>query len=83
LKTCIELSEKTVEPDNEAEYLLIDLCSRGLLLEYYANNDLNMDIIPLAKETYHGIRLAFNITAFYSDFYFFTGLYNYYREAYP
>jgi hypothetical protein len=83
LKTCIDLSEKTVEPDNEAEYLLIDMCSRGLLLEYYANNDLSMDIIPLAKETYHGIRRAFDFTAIYSDFYFFTGLYNYYREAYP
>lgn len=79
----IELSEKKHNPEYEAEYLLTDLCARGLLLNYYANNNLNAEIIPLAKETYQDIRRAFDFTGVYSDFYFFTGLYNYYREAYP
>lgn len=83
LHTCIELSENEHNPADEAEYLLINLCARGLLLNYYANNGLDMDAIPLAKETYLNIRRAFNFTSVYSDFYFFTGLYNYYREAYP
>jgi len=83
LISCINLSEKEHNPAYDAEYLLIDLCARGILLEYYANNGLNMEVIPLAKETYQNIRRAFDFTKVYSDFYFFTGLYNYYREAYP
>lgn len=83
MRISIELSKDARNSPDKAEYLLINLCARGLLLDYYANNDLNMEVIPLAKETYRNIRLAFNFTDVYSDFYFFTGLYNYYREAYP
>lgn len=83
MRRCIELSEKRHNPAYGAEYLLTDLCAKGMLLNYYANNDLTSDIIPLAKETYQSIRRAFDYTGIYSDFYFFTGLYNYYREAYP
>lgn len=83
LTRCIELSENEHHSSYVAEYLLIDLCARGLLLDYYANNELNMEVIPLAKETYKDVRRAFDFTSVYSDFFFFTGLYNYYREAYP
>lgn len=83
LRTCIELSEKKQDHSNDAEYLLTDLCGRGLLLLFYADNDLSMEVIPLATNTYPYIRRAFNYPSTYSDFYFFTGLYNYYREAYP
>jgi hypothetical protein len=40
-------------------------------------------VIPLAASTYQYIRRSFNYTSVNSDFYFFTGLYNYSREAYP
>ena len=83
LRSCIELSEKKHNPSDEAEYLLTDLCGRGMLLLFYADNDLSMEVIPLATGTYQYIRRAFDFPAVYSDFYFFTGLYNYYREAYP
>jgi len=83
LRHCIELSEKKHDRSDDAEYLLTDLCGRGLLLLFYADNDLSMEVIPLATNTYPFIRRAFNYPAAYSDFYFFTGLYNYYREAYP
>jgi hypothetical protein len=83
LRRCIELSEKKHDHSDDAEYLLTDLCGRGLLLLFYADNDLSMEVIPLATNTYPYIRRAFNYPATYSDFYFFTGLYNYYREAYP
>jgi len=83
IRNCIELSEKKHNPADEAEYLLADLCARGMLLLYYADNDLSMEVIPLATSTYQYIRRSFDYTSVYSDFYFFTGLYNYYREAYP
>ena len=65
------------------EILLVNLCARGLLLLYYTDNYLSFDVFPLATSTYQYIRRSFDFTTHYSDFYFFTGVYNYYREAYP
>jgi hypothetical protein len=83
LRTCIDLCEKKRNNPDEAEFLLINLCARGMLLLFYADNDLSMEVIPLASSTYQYIRRAFDYPDIYPDFAFFTGLYNYYREAYP
>jgi len=83
LKHAIELCEKKSHPDDEAEYLMCNIGARGLLLLFYADNDLSMDVIPMASSTYSYLKQTFDFTGVYSDFYFFTGLYNYYREAYP
>jgi hypothetical protein len=82
LYTCIDRCDKYKQED-EAEFLLANLCARGMLLLYYADNNLSSEVNSLAMKTYRYIRRAFNYTQTYSDFYFFTGLYNYYREAYP
>jgi hypothetical protein len=82
LHTCIKKCEKSDSSD-EPEYLLSNLCARGMLLLYYADNDLSSKSISLVTSTYGYIRRSFSLTHTYSDFYFFTGLYNYYREAYP
>jgi len=83
LRKCIGLCDKNKNLENDPEYLLADLCARGLLLLFYADNDLSKEVIPLAAGTYQYIRRSFHFTSVYSDFLFFTGLYNYYREAYP
>jgi hypothetical protein len=83
LRQCINLCEKKHEPSDNAEYLLANLCARGMLLLYYADNDLSMEVIPLTTSTYQYIRHSFDYTSVFSDFYFFTGLYDYYREVYP
>jgi hypothetical protein len=83
LRKCIELSENKHNASDKAEYLLTDLCARGMLLLFYSDNDLSMDVIPLASSTYQYIRQAFDYPDIYADFNFFTGIYNYYREAYP
>jgi hypothetical protein len=83
LRTCIRLCEEKNDSDNYPEYLLSNLGARGMLLLFYADNNLSENVFPLAKSTYRYIRQSFDYTSFYSDFYFFTGLYNYYREAYP
>lgn len=82
LRNCISLSDEVPNPVDEAEYLLTGLCARGLLLMYYTDNGLSGEAIRLTKETYRNIRRAFDYTEVYPDFYFFTGLYNYHREAY-
>jgi hypothetical protein len=83
LRRCIEICETKPDPKNEAEYLLANLCARGLLLLFYADNDLSREVFPLATSTYKYLRRSFDYEDTYSDFSYFTGLYNYYREAYP
>jgi tetratricopeptide (TPR) repeat protein len=83
LRKCIELCEENKDKAVESEILLVNLCARGLLLLFYTDNDLSFEVFPIAASTYQCIRRSFNFTTQYSDFYFFTGVYNYYREAYP
>jgi hypothetical protein len=83
MRRCIDLCEKKHNPADNAEYLLANLCARGMLLLYYADNDLSMEVIPLTTSTYQYIRHSFDYTSVLNDFYFFTGLYDYYREVYP
>lgn len=83
MRHAMELCDKKPHPDDMGEYLMCTLSARGLLLLFYADNDLNMDVISLASGTYSYLRKSFDYTDEYYDFYFFTGLYNYYREAYP
>ena len=83
LHNCIDLCEKNNDPDYEAENVLANLCARGMLLSFYADNDLNLEVFPLATSTYKYIRRSFNFISVSSDFCYFAGVYDYYREAYP
>jgi hypothetical protein len=83
MRKCIELCEDKKNKAETAEFLLANLSARGMLLLFYADNNLSGEVIPLATSTYQYIMRSFNYTSSYSDFYFFTGLYNYYRERYP
>ncbi|MGD0341412.1 MAG: hypothetical protein ABSA76_06880 [Bacteroidales bacterium] len=83
LRKCIRLSETNDKPDYEAEYLLSNLCARGMLLMYYDDNKLVMEVTPLVISTYKYVRRAFDFDSVCTDLNYFTGLYNYYREAFP
>lgn len=84
MSECIEIAEKAYkENEYDAENLLSGLGAMGMLLMYYADNGLTGKVISLAPETYHFVMKAFDFTGTYNDFYYITGLYNYYREAYP
>lgn len=83
MRKCIELCEKRIDTTYATEYLLANLCARGLLLLFYSDNDISGEVFPLTVSSYKYIRKAFAHTSAYPDFCFFTGLYNYYREAYP
>jgi hypothetical protein len=83
LEKGISLSEgKLKKNESDAEDLLSGLGSAGLLLLYYADNGLSGKVISLAPKTYQWVMKSFAYTKTYKDFYFITGLYNYYREAY-
>ena len=80
---CISLCENYKNSAYEAEYLLANLCARGMLLMFYADNDLILEVIPLTTSTYQYLRSSFDFSSICTDLYYFTGAYNYYREAYP
>lgn len=82
MRRCIDKCED-FEPEDEAEMLLANLCARGSLLAFYSGNDLNSKAFTLGRTTYRYLRRSFKFAGTFPDFYFFTGLYNYYREAYP
>ncbi|HLN22260.1 MAG TPA: hypothetical protein VK213_14290 [Bacteroidales bacterium] len=82
MNTCIDKCEN-FEPENEAEFLLVNLCARGSLLGFYAGAGQHSKAFSFGGPTYRYLRRSFRFTGSYPDFYFFTGLYNYYREAYP
>jgi hypothetical protein len=42
-----------------------------------------MSVIPLTAGTYKYLKTSFDFVSVFADFYFFTGTYNYYWEAYP
>lgn len=84
LRTCMDLcTEKSYSEKYEAEALLTNVCARGLLLLFYNDNDLSMRVFPLATGTFKYIMRSFDFTSSFADFYYMTGIYNYYREAYP
>jgi hypothetical protein len=83
LRRCIQLCDGKHDPADATEFLLANLSARGLLLLFYSDNDLNKEVVPLAISTYKYIRRSFDYTSVYNDFYFFTGIYNYYTQAYP
>jgi hypothetical protein len=83
LHKCIDLSDDKKKQAEEPEYLLANLCARGLLLLFYTDNNLSFEVFPLIGGTYQGIRSSFNYTGVCADFLYFTGVYNYYREVYP
>ena len=83
LRQCIRLSEKKINGDYKAEYLLTNLCARGMLLKFYDDNNLSLEVIPLVTGSYKYLRESFSYTKECSDLYYYTGVYNYYIEAYP
>lgn len=54
-----------------------------MLLLFYTNNNLSIEVFPLAISTYEYIISSFDFTSSYSDFFYFTGVYDYYRAVYP
>ena len=83
MRQCIKLTEENTHTENEVEYLLANLCARGMLLMFYADNDLAMEVIPLATSSYKYLMRSFDYNGSSIDLNYFTGIYNYYREAYP
>lgn len=83
MRRSISMAQNNSNPEFASENLLSNLCARGMLLTYYSANNETMKVISLTTSTYGHIMKVFNSTYDYADLYYFSGIYNYYREAYP
>jgi len=80
----IEKSEEMLKEDElkvEASFFL--MACHGYLAELYVNNGQNFSALGEAKSAYKYIKFGFDYTDVNPEFYFSSGIYNYYREKYP
>ncbi len=84
LEAVIKKAEVMLEKDPEnQEGIFFEMSARGLLAEYYADEDSYMKAVGEAKQTYDLIKKGFELTKENPEFLFTVGLYNYFREKYP
>ena len=81
-------AERDPRPDQTDSMLRIEgtffeLMARLLLVMYYADNGKASRAIGHLSTIYRDILQGFEMQQDYKEFYFVTGLYDYYRDAYP
>jgi len=84
LKNAIEAAEGVLEEQGdhlEASFIL--MMARSIMMRNYANFDKTMKAVGEARKVYNLMIDGFEWKEQYQEFYFSTGLYNYYREYYP
>jgi len=80
----IEKSEEMLKIDEayvDASFYL--MACHAYLAELYVNNGQNFKALGEAKSAYKYIKIGFEHTEENPEFYFSSGIYNYYREKYP
>jgi len=80
----ISSADLLLDQDSEnTEALFLSLMARLLVMQYYADNKESSKVIPYVRKAYKITKKGFTLNKEIQDFQFTTGLYNYYREAYP
>ena len=84
LETAIELATPLQENEDlheEGEFYV--LAGYGLLTDLYNGVGHKMKAIGSAKKAYSSLKEGFKLQEEFPDFYFSSGVYNYYREKFP
>lgn len=76
-----ELMLKEDDDNMEASFFL--MACHAYLAELYVNNGQNFKALGEAKSAYKYIKIGFDHTDENPEFFFSSGIYNYYREKYP
>jgi tetratricopeptide (TPR) repeat protein len=71
------------EDEKDLEGIFFKMASRSLLMKHLADEGESMKAASEAKGVYRLIKEGFDLKDEFVEFYFTTGLYNYYREYYP
>lgn len=84
LEMAIELSAPFQENENlkeEGEFYI--MAGYALLVDLYNGVGHKMKAVGAAKKAYNSLKAGFELKEKFPDFYFSSGLYNYYREKFP
>lgn len=84
LETAIELATSFQENEDlyeEGEFYI--LAGYGLLTDFYNSIGQRMKAVGSAKKAYNSLKEGFELKEKFPDFYFSSGVYNYYREKFP
>lgn len=80
----IEQSEAMLEKDeNDVEANFFLMACHAYLAELYVNNGHSFKALGEAKTSYNYIKVGFDYLDENPEFYFSSGIFNYYREKYP
>lgn len=69
--------------ENDVEAIFFLMSCHSFLAELYMNNHQNFKALDEAKDAYTYMKLGFDLEEEYPEFYFSSGIFNYYREKYP
>lgn len=84
LNKALTLAEKFLEKNSkDVEGLFFTMAVESSLALYYAERKENLKTISHAKKAYSAMKEGFTLKEKYVDFYFSTGIYNYYVVQYP
>jgi tetratricopeptide (TPR) repeat protein len=83
MKETWEKAQVLKERGNVIEGVFFELISRSFIVMYYADNGRSSKAISHLGKIYRDIVASFELKEKFIEYYFITGLYNYYREAYP
>jgi len=80
----IELAKQYSKYDQTyIESVFFDLFGRAFKTMFWADNGKSGKVIPLMGPMYRNTKKGFDLEEQFAEFYFSTGMYNYYIEAYP
>ena len=81
---CVEKAEKMEEKnENDLEAVFFDLFGRAFYIMYWADNGKPGKVFPHMNQLYRNTLKGFEMKEKFNEYYFTTGLYNYYIVAYP
>ncbi|MGC9344098.1 MAG: hypothetical protein ACP5E3_15450, partial [Bacteroidales bacterium] len=84
MEDCIRTSEDWVTRESqEMEAIFFDLFSRAFYIMFWADNGKPGKVFPHLNTLYKHTMQGFDLKESFNEFYFTTGLYNFYIEAYP
>lgn len=84
MEQSIKSSELWADYDeDELEAIFFDMISRAFFVMYWADNGKPGKVFPHLNRMYRHVMEGFELKDIFNEFYFTTGLYNYYVIAYP
>lgn len=82
-KALLQAQEFLKKNSKDVEGIFFTMAIESSMALYYAERDENMKCLSHAKKAYIAMKEGFSLKEKFVDFYFSTGLYNYYVVQYP